>query len=149
MTDIAFRLGDHRVNLRAGAIIRRGPEVLLCRNPKLDLWYTPGGRIRTGEDSRAALSRELQEELGCALELGRLLLVGENFFTFAGDRVHEVCFYHEALYAGQDLRPFAGDGEELHWVAVSNLAALKLVPPFLQEQLVRASPDIHWVSHRD
>ena len=53
MTDIALNLADHRINLRTGAVIRQGERVLLCRNAKPDLWYTPGGRIQVGEIGRA------------------------------------------------------------------------------------------------
>jgi 8-oxo-dGTP pyrophosphatase MutT (NUDIX family) len=149
MSDIAFTLHDHRINLRAGAVMRRGDEVLLVRNPRLDLWYTPGGRIKVGEDSTTALLRELQEELGGTFVLGRPLLVGENFFTFRTEKVHEVCFYHEVIPDGRHFPALTPDGEEVHWVALAALPALKLVPPFLKEHLLHPQPGLRWIAHRD
>jgi ADP-ribose pyrophosphatase YjhB (NUDIX family) len=37
-------------------------------------WGLPGGYVRRGEDPRHAVSREISEELGLQVEVGRLLL---------------------------------------------------------------------------
>ncbi|HLT84189.1 MAG TPA: (deoxy)nucleoside triphosphate pyrophosphohydrolase [Phototrophicaceae bacterium] len=37
------------------------------------LWELPGGKVEPGEDPQAALHREIREELGVTLTLGRLL----------------------------------------------------------------------------
>ena len=51
----------------AGAVIVRGPRVLLVRRaraPYKNTWDIPGGFLEANESAEAALIRELREELG-------------------------------------------------------------------------------------
>lgn len=148
MPDIHFPLGDHKFNLRVGAIIRRGDAILLMNLPGEAWCYTPGGRIATGESSREALARELAEELGQSCRIGRQLLVGENFFTFRGQPIHEVCFYYEAELPGA-APATTKDGEIIRWAPLAELGELDLRPPFLTGHLLRPRAEMSWVIHRD
>ena len=63
--------------LVVAAVIRRGDELLVTRR-KEDAarggkWEFPGGKVEPGEGEPAALVREIDEELGCAVEVGPLL----------------------------------------------------------------------------
>jgi 8-oxo-dGTP diphosphatase len=59
------------------ALIERGGCVLLARRPahkQLALkWEFPGGKVAGDETPAAALIREIKEELGCDIILGRTL----------------------------------------------------------------------------
>lgn len=46
-------------------------RVLLVRNPERG-WECPGGQVEEGEDLIAALQREIREEAGIAVSVGRL-----------------------------------------------------------------------------
>lgn len=48
------------------------------------------------EAGAETLAREIEEEIGCEATIGPLRFVIENFFEFAGRRVHEIGFYYEA-----------------------------------------------------
>jgi len=58
-SDISFSGPAGKFNLRVAAVIYRGDQVLLCTVDRLDYWFLPGGRVRFGEPSDAALVREL------------------------------------------------------------------------------------------
>ena len=57
------------------AIIAHRGRLLICQRRRTDAfelkWEFPGGKVRRGETPRAALARELREELGIAASIGR------------------------------------------------------------------------------
>ena len=59
------------------AVIRRGDEILISRRhagaERGGQWEFPGGKIEPGESGPEALRREILEELGCEVEVGRLI----------------------------------------------------------------------------
>lgn len=64
--------------LGCGAAIVRDGRILLVRRrrmPEADHWGLPGGKVDPFETVPAAVVREVQEELGIAIELGSLLCV--------------------------------------------------------------------------
>jgi 8-oxo-dGTP diphosphatase len=93
-------------------LIRRGTE------PGRGLWSIPGGRVEPGESDHEAVVRELAEETGLTVEVGRL--VGT---VVRGD-------FHIADYActavGGTLRA-GDDAADARWVGAAEFAALPLV----------------------
>lgn len=77
MTDAAaYRSSLPRKRMGAGALVRndRG-QVLLVEPTYKTTWELPGGAVDADESPRQAVEREVQEELGLQLELGRLLCI--------------------------------------------------------------------------
>ncbi len=59
------------------ALIERGGKVLAAKRRAGEsqggLWEFPGGKLRQGESDREALAREIGEELGVVIRVGRRL----------------------------------------------------------------------------
>ncbi|MBL9012481.1 MAG: NUDIX hydrolase [Alphaproteobacteria bacterium] len=83
-----------RFNFRVGGIALHDGNVLIHRDPADAYWTPPGGRVEAGETAAEALRREMHEETGFDVSVGRLLWIVENFFVWRGKPFHEILFYH-------------------------------------------------------
>ena len=87
------------------AIITRASDnkVLICQRRKdqpLGLkWEFPGGKVEPGEEHRAALRRELQEELAIDAEIGDELTRFEHHYKNGGGV--ELTFFRVLSYTGE------------------------------------------------
>ncbi len=102
------------------AVVRRGDRILITRRHQAadrgGLWEFPGGKVERGESEPDALTREIREELGCGLEVGRLLLRHRHRYP---DLEVELAFYSCALPDREE--PRALGVAELTWAAVGTL----------------------------
>ena len=75
--------------LVVGAAIARGKKCLVTqRGPGMSLagkWEFPGGKVESNESPRAALAREIVEELGLRISVGELLGTGTADVELAPD----------------------------------------------------------------
>jgi 8-oxo-dGTP pyrophosphatase MutT (NUDIX family) len=140
-----------------GVIIDR-ERLLMHRDVRDDFWALPGGRIEFGESAGATLARELEEELGVTAEVGRLLWVVENFFTFRGVEFHEISFYfHVSLPEDSMVKahsePFEGDENGVplvfEWYRIDELESTALHPSFLRKAVAQLPQETQYVVHRD
>jgi 8-oxo-dGTP diphosphatase len=113
--------------LVVAAVIRDAAgRILLARRPRAahmgGLWEFPGGKVEDGESPPAALERELAEELAVTVAVREPI-------TFA---VHEepglriLLLFYEAVVV--DGSPTPLEGQEIAWVAPSELAAYPMPP---------------------
>jgi 8-oxo-dGTP pyrophosphatase MutT (NUDIX family) len=92
-------------------------RVLLLLNER-DEWDLPGGRPDPGEDHRAALKREVQEEAGLTVEIGEAL--DEYLFeVLPGRFVHIVPFVCH-LVGGSDV-VLSHEHLETRWLPLAEL----------------------------
>jgi ADP-ribose pyrophosphatase YjhB (NUDIX family) len=129
-----------RAEVAVGAVIRRGDEILLVRRGRgtaVGQWAIPGGRVEFGEGLKAAVAREVWEETGLDVRVGRFLGWAERM----GD---DPAPYHFVIldFAAEPLDPQAtarpgDDAAEVAWVRTDELETYALVPG-LAEFLRRA-----------
>jgi 8-oxo-dGTP diphosphatase len=105
----------------AGAVLRDGRVLAARRRRPVELaggWEFPGGKVEADEDPRAALARELHEELGLAAAVGAELGRADD------GRIDLVLF---AVSAGTEPRAGA-DHDELRWLGPTDLDAVGWLP---------------------
>jgi 8-oxo-dGTP diphosphatase len=116
-----------------GAVVRRGDDLLLVRRgraPAAGRWSLPGGGIHPGEPATAAVAREVREETGLRVRVGRFLGWAERIDPAGG--THWVILDFAADPLDPDAHPVAGDdAAEAAWVPVGDVAGLDLVPGLL------------------
>ena len=109
--------------LVVAALIERGGEVLVARRKqegeRAGLWEFPGGKVEPGEGERAALARELREELGVRVQVGELYARLEHIYP---DLQVELALYRATLHDREEPRPLTAD--ELRWVPRRSLPGL-------------------------
>jgi ADP-ribose pyrophosphatase YjhB (NUDIX family) len=116
------------VHVRVTGVVIEDDHILLL-NQDTDgerSWSLPGGKVEDGETLTAALVREMREETGLDVELGRLLYVCDHL---PGDGTHVIHLTFEArrtggvigqVAAGLDTRPIRG----VEFVKLADLPSL-------------------------
>lgn len=155
---LSFRDGEKCFNYRVAGIALRGKEVLLHKEDREDFWSLPGGRGEWFEHSTDTLKREMLKELGVVVEVGPLLWVVENFYTYDGQKRHELAFYYQmdlpdgCRYKNAAL-PLAGIEERtpmtFRWFRPDEIGGLTLHPSFLREALRAPFVGIRHIIHHD
>ncbi|MGB3375936.1 MAG: (deoxy)nucleoside triphosphate pyrophosphohydrolase [Microbacterium sp.] len=109
-----------------GAVIVDGVRILAAqRGPGKALagfWEFPGGKVEPGETPAAALAREIEEELGCQIDVGQHVATTTHEYEFGTIRL---ATYYSTLKAGV---PSASEHAELRWVELNNLKSLAWAP---------------------
>lgn len=102
------------------AVIREGDKVLIGRRPegKLlgGLWEFPGGKLEPDESLKLCLRREIMEELGIEITVGRKLATFDHAYSHFAISLHA---FECQIVSGQ---PKIHDHTAIEWVNLSKLA---------------------------
>ncbi|RJR35163.1 MAG: 8-oxo-dGTP diphosphatase MutT [Desulfobacteraceae bacterium] len=129
----------------AAALIRKNGKILITRRPPgshlAGYWEFPGGKREEGETLPECLEREIREELGVGLKVGRLLHRVEH--EYEGKSIS--LYLYEC--SAPDGEPVPIGCESLAWVAPGELDNF-LMPPADREflSLIR---DPHHEEHEE
>ncbi len=102
--------------------------VLRARPPSVGTWSLPGGRVEPDESDDAAVRRELREETGLDVSVGRL--VGTVDRDAPGGATYEIHDYAGTVTGGQ-LRA-GDDAADVRWVSAAELTALTCAPGLVE-----------------
>ncbi|HET6280102.1 MAG TPA: (deoxy)nucleoside triphosphate pyrophosphohydrolase [Polyangia bacterium] len=121
-------MNGRRRKLVVAALIRdRDDGRILVSQRRADqpmplLWEFPGGKVESGEAPAAALAREVREELGCDIAVGR---IHDVVFHAYPEFDLVMLVYNCSITAGV---PRAVQVAQLAWVAPTELPTLDLLP---------------------
>jgi 8-oxo-dGTP diphosphatase len=114
------------VPVAAAVIVRADGKVLLAQRPAgkayAGYWEFPGGKLEPGESPRAALVRELREELGLVVRRAAPWLVQRYVYPHAHV---ELNFFRVFAWDGE---PFGHDGQAFAWQTPGHFDVAPLLP---------------------
>jgi phosphoglycolate phosphatase-like HAD superfamily hydrolase/ADP-ribose pyrophosphatase YjhB (NUDIX family) len=126
-----YELAPHPISTVGALVFNAAGEVLMIRTQKWSgLWGIPGGKIKWGESSEAALRRELKEETNLDIDDIRFVLVQ--------DCIHSNEFYRDAHFlllnytcrcAGPPDVRLNDEAQEFRWVKPDDAMKMELNTP--------------------
>lgn len=140
---VQFDKDGTRFFLCARGITIHRKRVLLFNVIGWDWWALPGGRVEMLEQTEETLKREMKEELGTNVVVGRLVWVVENFFKERDKTYHELGLYYLMKMPGESgvLNSFEYTSQDgpvtlrFRWFLLSELEKVNLQPIFLKKEL--------------
>jgi mutator protein MutT len=140
------RMHPGRPIVGVGAVVVREGRVLLVKRGHAPLkgeWNLPGGALELGETLVAAVAREVLEETGVFVDVGPVVEVLDHVQR-AEDGLVE---YHHVIVdykcrSTSDHLVRGSDAEDVRWVELSELEALRVTPAAIA--VVRKALSLSW-----
>lgn len=134
-----FQGPKFHIHLIARGLLIHGQEIILCRVKNAKWFFLPGGHIEDGESARAALLRELQEEIGNSdYKITSFVGVCENIFPLEdGVLQHEINIIFKVDVPHKLQVNTKEDHIEFVSVVKKSLKDYKILPSALKDGLLR------------
>ncbi len=140
--DIKIIDNNIKFKLRVAAIICN-KERLLVETYEKNSYTLPGGYVEVGEESKDALIRELQEELGLTFSIEKFAGISEDFFiNKKGEKTHDIVLYYYTILPSNDYEkipqermekgPYSDIFHHFTWLDLKDLSNYNLLPSKLK-----------------
>ena len=145
--DIKLKSEDGFFKFRVCGIVEKDNKVLVMKINKNKFYCLPGGHVELGEDTNAAILREMKEELGYEVEIKKLVCVHQNLFkNETGKPFHEIGFYYlvspkdKNFVAENSVRMENDKGQivrlEMNWVTKDQLKEIDFRPHIIRKMIL-------------
>lgn len=125
---------DIKIFVAMKAFIVHNGKVLIIRESQkykdgtqLEKWGFPGGRIVPGERFDDGLRREVKEETGLIITLGKPFFISEWRPIVRGEQWHIVATFLEC-FAATNMVVLSEDHEEFKWIDPKDYKKYNIIP---------------------
>ena len=145
--DIKIDSVEGKFKFRVCGILEHNGKYLVVKMNDNNFYCLPGGHVELGEDTGAAVLREMHEELGFEVKIDRLIAINQNFFNGNdGKAFHEIGFYYvvkakdekavvESDYVREELDKNIIQHLEFRWFSADDLKGIDFRPKFISDIL--------------
>lgn len=138
MKNVSLYIDNVKLNFRVAIIPYHDGKAMLEKIDRNDFFILLGGRVQIGEDTKSAIVREMEEEIGAVVDEEKLELVYvcENFFIFDEKKVHELIFIYKYDIGNfnnyKDFHPKKYDDITIQWKDISSFPHLSIKPKIVK-----------------
>ncbi len=123
----------------AAACVFDGDRVLLVKRanpPSQGQWSVPGGAVELGETIQQTVKREINEECGIEIEVGKVFNVENLILLDEKGRIqfHYLVTYLTAYHVSGEARA-GSDALDVRWATRRELGEIEMVPVVLENML--------------
>jgi 8-oxo-dGTP diphosphatase len=136
-----------------GVIENEKNEILLVKSRKSGTYTVPGGQVEVGENLIDALKREIREESGVEVEVGKLMCISSNTGTYQGYNGYgliptKVMFGFVCKYISGELQ-VSDETSETIWVEKEKVLNLITNPNLIKrfEAYLNFYGDVHYLEY--
>ncbi len=118
------------MKIRPSIFIAENNQILLMRYRYGDtnVYNLPGGNVDKGETLTETVIRELMEELGIEVEVGKMMLSGDVIMPEGKEDVLHCVFEGKILSGKPVLNPKETSALEVVWMPLEDLYKLEMYP---------------------
>ncbi len=142
--DLSIFVNNVKFNFRVGVILEYKNNILIEKGKKATHSVIPGGRVKTLEDTKNTLIREIQEEMHFDISKKDIKLqnVIENFFTSNDVKYHELFFVYRIKLDENDeiikrdkkeLINYDSDGNWYEFISINDIEKENIKPEIIKK----------------
>lgn len=109
------------------AVIRQDGKILITKRPEgvhlEGMWEFPGGKRESRETLEDCMAREIKEELGIIVKVGKQILKVEHEYE---EKTVDLNIFECVIIDGE---PSPNEGQEMKWVNPGELSEYDFPPP--------------------
>lgn len=147
MEDISVLINDVKFNFRVGVIFEFNGKVIIEKGGKGGHGVLPGGRVKTLENTKEALIREIKEEMHFDISKKEIKLqsIIENFFENSNQKFHELYFVYKiqlddnddiVKIESQDFINYDSESNYYEFVDINNIDD-EFIKPLVIKKIVK------------